>query len=85
MTDDKRTAIDSTDITIDQKLIDEGTAQLINEIAVLENWLAELDTAGENDADVAATRKSYHDMLSSRREMLSALAKQAKLQAVVTK
>ena len=85
MTDDKRTAIDSTDITIDQKLIDEGTAQLNSEIAVLETWLAELDTAKENDAEVAAARKSYHDMLSSRREMLSALAKQAKLQAIVTK
>jgi hypothetical protein len=85
MTDDKRTAIDSTDVTIDQKLIEEGTAQLISEIAVLENWLAELDTAGKNDSEVAATRKSYHDMLNSRREMLSALAKQAKLQAVVTK
>lgn len=85
MTDEKRTATDSTDITIDQKLIDEGTAQLNSEIAVLENWLAELDTAKENDAEVAAARKSYCDMLSSRREMLSTLAKQAKLQAVVTK
>ena len=85
MTDEKRTTIDSTDITIDQKLIDEGTAQLNSEIQVLENWLAELDSTGEDDADVAAARKSYHDMLSSRREMLSALAKQAKLQAVVTK
>ena len=84
MTDDKRTTIDSTDITIDQKLIDEGTAQLNSEIQVLENWLAELDS-GDDDAEAAAARKSYHDMLSSRREMLSALAKQAKLQAVVTK
>ena len=85
MTDDKRTAIDSTNITIDQKLIDEGTAQLNSEIAVLESWLAELDSTEGNDAEVAATRKSYHDMLSSRREMLSALAKQTKLQAVVTR
>ena len=85
MTDNKRTAVDSSDITIDQKLIDEGTAQLNSEIQVLENWLAELDTTGDDDAEVAAARKSYHDMLSSRREMLSALAKQAKLQAVVTK
>lgn len=85
MTDDKRTPIGSTDITIDQKLIDEGTAQLNSEIAVLENWLAELDTVEDNDSEVAAARKSYQDMLSSRREMLSALAKQAKLQAIVTK
>ena len=85
MTDEKRTTIDSTDITIDQKLIDEGTAQLHSEIQVLENWLAELDATGDDDAEIVAARKSYHDMLSSRREMLSALAKQAKLQAVVTK
>ena len=85
MTDETCTTIDSTDITIDQKLIDEGTAQLNSEIQVLENWLAELDSTGDDDAEVAAARKSYHDMLSSRREMLSALAKQAKLQAVVTK
>ncbi|MEE3087536.1 MAG: hypothetical protein VX342_07220 [Pseudomonadota bacterium] len=85
MTDEKCTTIDSTDITIDQKLIDEGTAQLNSEIQVLENWLAELGSTGDDDAEVAAARKSYHDMLSSRREMLSALAKQAKLQAVVTK
>lgn len=85
MTDDKRTTIDSTDITIDQKLIDEGTAQLNSEIAVLENWLAELDASKDNDTEIEAARKSYQDMLSSRREMLSALAKQAKLQAVVTK
>ena len=85
MTDEKRTTIDSTEITIDQKLIDEGTAQLNSEIQVLENWLAELDSTRDDDAEVAAARKSYHDMLSSRREMLSALAKQAKLQAVVTK
>ena len=85
MTDEKRTMIDSTDITIDQKLIDEGTAQLNSEIQVLEIWLAELDSTGDDDAEVAAARKSYHDMLSSRREMLSALAKQAKLQAIVTK
>ena len=85
MTDEKRTTIDSTDITIDQKLIDEGTAQLNSEIQVLENWLAELDSTGDDNAEDAAARKSYHDMLSSRREMLSALAKQANLQAVVTK
>ncbi|HBW84996.1 MAG: hypothetical protein CMD92_07785 [Gammaproteobacteria bacterium] len=85
MTNDKRTALSDTDINIDQRLIDEGTAQLNSEILVLENWLAELETAAEDDAEAVAARKSYHDMLSSRREMLSALAKQAKLQAVTTK
>ena len=85
MTNEKRTALGKAGIDIDQKLIDEGTAQLNNEIQVLENWLAELETAPEEDEEALAARKSYRDMLSSRREMLSALAKQAKVQAVTTK
>ena len=75
---------DSTDnVSIDQKLVEEGTAQLRSEIEVLEAWLLELEASDENDAEVIAARKSYNDMLRSRREMLSTLAKQAKLQAVV--
>ena len=85
MTNEKRTVLDKAGIDVDQKLIDEGTAQLNSEIQVLENWLAELETAPEEDEEALAARKSYRDMLSSRREMLSALAKQAKVQAVTTK
>ncbi|MDD9894694.1 MAG: hypothetical protein OXU66_14875 [Gammaproteobacteria bacterium] len=74
---------ESTDnVSIDQKLIEEGTAQLTSEIEVLEAWLRELDASDENDAEVMATRKSYNDMLRSRKEMLSTLNEQAKLQAV---
>ncbi|MED5411212.1 MAG: hypothetical protein VYE30_02610 [Pseudomonadota bacterium] len=70
-------------ISIDQKLVEEGTAQLRSEIEVLEAWLLELEASDANDVEVIAARKSYNDMLRSRREMLSTLAKQAKLQAVV--
>ena len=72
-------------ISIDQKLVEEGTAQLRSEIEVLEAWLLELEASDVdvNDVEVIAARKSYNDMLRSRREMLSTLAKQAKLQAVV--
>ena len=74
---------DSRDnVSIDQKLVEEGTIQLRNEIEVLEVWLRELEASDENDAEVIAARKSYNDMLRSRKEMLSTLAKQAKLQAV---
>ncbi|MGI9250053.1 MAG: hypothetical protein ACR2PR_02495 [Pseudohongiellaceae bacterium] len=64
-------------ISIDQKLIEEGTAQLTSEIEVLETWLAELKSSGKKDAEAQAARKSYSDMLKSRREMLSSLASQA--------
>ena len=78
----KASSDDSSSVSIDQKLIDEGTAQLTSEIQVLETWLVELDASDENDTEVIAARKSYSDMLRSRKEMLSTLTKQAKLQAV---
>ena len=71
-------------INIDQQLIEEGTTQLNSEIQVLETWLRELDATDVNDVEVIAARKSYNDMLRSRKEILSTLAKQAKLQAVPT-
>lgn len=69
-------------VNIDQQLIEEGTAQLSNEIAVLEAWLKELEATEGSDSEVSATRKSYHDMLRSRREMLSTLSSQGKPQAM---
>ncbi|MFK7862893.1 MAG: hypothetical protein AB8B95_01580 [Pseudohongiellaceae bacterium] len=69
-------------ISIDQKLIEEGTAQLTSEIEVLEAWLRELELLKGDDQETIAARKSYHDMLRSRREMLSSLAQHSKLQAV---
>ncbi len=81
----KKDDLVNSDISIDQKLIEEGTAQLTSEIQVLEAWLQELEASDDSDAEVQAARKSYNDMLQSRREMLSSLAKQAKIQAVASK
>ena len=82
MNDKRQKQIEDASISIDQKLIDEGTAQLNSEIQVLEAWLSELDTSDKGSSEVLAARKSYNDMLSSRKEMLSTLAKQAKLESV---
>jgi len=82
MTDTRQKHSDDAGVSIDQKLIEEGTAQLNSEIQVLEAWLSELDSSDKKDSEVMAARKSYNDMLSSRKEMLSTLAKQAKLQSV---
>jgi hypothetical protein len=65
-------------INIDQQLIAEGISQLSSEIKVLETWLDELKASREGNDDVEAARKSYHDMLQSRREMLSALSLHAR-------
>ena len=76
--------LEDTGISIDQKLIEEGTAQLNSEIEVLEAWLRELQAMDSNDNEVLSARKSYSDMLRSRKEMLSSLARQAKLQPVAS-
>ena len=72
----------NSDIGVDEQLIEEGTFQLTNEIRVLESWLAELEASGDADSENAATRKSYNDMLRSRREMLNTLTKQSKVSSV---
>ncbi|HAS48671.1 MAG TPA: hypothetical protein DCS33_05165 [Gammaproteobacteria bacterium] len=82
MNDKRQKQTDDAGVSIDQKLIEEGTAQLNSEIQVLEAWLSELDSSDQENSEVLAARKSYNDMLSSRKEMLSTLAKQAKLQPV---
>ena len=73
---------DESNINIDEKLIEEGSSQLTNEISVLEAWLQELDESEAQDAESIAARKSYNDMLRSRKEMLNTLAKQSKLKSV---
>jgi hypothetical protein len=84
MIDKRQKQVDEAGVSIDQKLIEEGTTQLNSEIQVLEAWLTELDSSDKDNSEVLAARKSYNDMLSSRKEMLSTLAKQAKLQSVGT-
>ena len=69
-------------ISVDQKLIDEGTAQLTSEIKVLESWLNELNSSKSGDPESEAARKSYNDMLRSRKEMLNTLNKQSKIAAL---
>ena len=75
---------DGGSITIDQQLIEEGTTQLSSEIEVLEAWLVELEEQDARDAETIAMRKSYDDMLRSRKAMLSSLTKQAARQAVTS-
>tara|TARA_B110000090_G_scaffold1129_1_gene1204 strand:+ start:320 stop:577 length:258 start_codon:yes stop_codon:yes gene_type:complete len=82
MNDKRQKQIDDAGVSIDQKLIEEGAAQLNSEIQVLEAWLTELGSSDKDISEVLAARKSYNDMLSSRKEMLNTLAKQAKLQSV---
>ena len=78
----KNSDSDNGTVGIDEKLIQEGTQQLNSEIQVLEAWLKELEASDGSDAEIIAARKSYKDMLRSRKEMLSTLTKQAKIQSL---
>ena len=69
---------ENTDLEIDQKLIAEGAMQLTVENKVLEAWLGELEEAEEENEEILAVRKSYNDMLRSRKEMLTTLEKQVR-------
>lgn len=65
----------SEDTSISAELYQRGTTQLESEIKILEGWLAELDeTRGDNPYSLAA-RKSYGDMLQSRKDLLKSLQK----------
>jgi hypothetical protein len=70
---DRRSSPDDTPISAE--LYQKGSTQLETEIRILEGWLNELDeTRGDNPYSVAA-RKSYGDMLQSRRDLLKTLQK----------
>ncbi|MEX2131417.1 MAG: hypothetical protein WD772_08005 [Pseudohongiellaceae bacterium] len=73
----QKTRSAAKEVNIDQQLVAEGIAQLASEIKVLETWLTELESSAKSDSDAIAARKSYNDMLRSRKEMLSALNKHA--------
>ena len=52
MSEEQTSALEDTSINIDQKLIEEGTAQLTSEIEVLEAWLVELESSDGKDSEV---------------------------------
>ncbi|MDH7943190.1 hypothetical protein QGM61_05115 [Pseudohongiella sp. SYSU M77423] len=55
---------------VEPDLLDQGITQLSLEIKTLQDWIADIDS------DDAEPRRSYEDMLRSRREMLAALQQQ---------
>ena len=65
---EKRSRPESTQLDID--LLEQGISQLKSEIKTLEQWLS--DPATTQDAP----RRSYEDMLRTRRDMLLSLEQQ---------
>jgi len=63
------------DATISAELYQKGTTQLETEIRILEVWLAELNETSRDNPFSLAARKSYGDMLQSRKDLLKSLQK----------
>ena len=57
-------------------LRDQGAQQLKAEIKLIEGWLEDLNETREDNPESLAARKTYHDMLRSRNDLLDALNKQ---------
>jgi hypothetical protein len=68
---ERRNTNETSELPIE--LLARGKSRLDTEIKLLEGWLAELDeTRKDNPASLAA-RKTYGDMLQSRRDLLQSL------------
>lgn len=65
------------DSAISPELLQQGSAQLEAEIKLIEAWLAELEEASQDNPETVAARKSYTDMLESRRNLLLHLQRQS--------
>ena len=61
---------------ISPELIQNASQQLEAEIKIIEGWLHDLDETREDNMASLAARKSYNDMLQSRRELLNTLKNQ---------
>lgn len=67
----------SANSTISPELLQQGSVQLEAEIKLIEAWLAELEDASQDNPETVAARKSYTDMLESRRNLLVNLQRQS--------
>ena len=64
---------DNNNEAIPAELLDQGVKQLEAEIALIEGWLANLAQTRDDNPESMAVRKSYSDMLHSRKEVLKTL------------
>ena len=74
MQEERRQPQESTTLSAD--LVQRGKFQLDAEIRILESWLSQLEETRKDNPESLAARKTYGDMLQSRRDLLAALQKQ---------
>lgn len=73
MQEDRRHPLENAALT--PELVNRGKQQLESEIRILELWLLQLDETRKDNPESLAARKTYGDMLLSRKDLLSTLQK----------
>lgn len=68
---DRRQSPDST--YLEPELVLRATTQLEQEIRLIEGWLAELEEASRDNSEALSARRSYGDMIQSRKDLLEKL------------
>ncbi len=61
---------------IDPELKSQAEKQLLEEIALIEHWINNIERQSPHDAAATQLHAKYLDMLRSRQDMLAALQKQ---------
>jgi hypothetical protein len=59
------------------ELVERAAEQLQREIRLIESWLAELEGTSKDNPEALSARKSYGDMIQSRRDLLLTLQKKS--------
>ena len=73
MQEDRRQPLENA--TLAPELVQRGKQQLESEIRILELWLLQLEETRKDNPESLAARKTYGDMLQSRRDLLGTLQK----------
>jgi hypothetical protein len=68
---ERRKSDATADLSSEQ--IQQANLQLEREIRLIEGWLAELEETSKNNPEAQAARKSYGNMIQSRKELLQIL------------
>jgi len=69
--EDRRSTPETTTIAAAQ--LTHGITRLEAEIRLIEGWVAELEETRKDNPESLAARKTYYDMLQSRRDLLQSL------------
>jgi len=73
---DRRNSAEAANLS--PELVKQATNQLESEMRLIEGWLAELEETSKDNPEALSARKSYGDMIQSRKDLLQTLSNQTR-------